>query len=128
VKKRFIPLPPQRRKGKLKKAKKSSYDYDRAREALDLPGNANHLQVYSAAKALNEIIVDLSICMPFRYLAGKSHKFKQYGWGAADMGRVLDTLYDNMQTLHHETTLILDQSFMMDIVKQYRQELSPFRK
>ncbi len=44
------------------------------------------------------------------------------------MGRVLDTLNDNMQTLHHEPTLILDQSFMMDIVKQYRQELSPFRK
>jgi hypothetical protein len=60
VKKRFIPLPPRRRKGKLKKAKKSSYDYDRAREALDLPENANHLQVYSAAKASNEIIADNS--------------------------------------------------------------------
>jgi hypothetical protein len=60
VKKRFIPLPPRCRKGKLKKAKKSSYDYDRAREALDLPENANHLQVYSAAKASNEIIADNS--------------------------------------------------------------------
>ena len=44
----------------MKKAKKSSYDYDRAREALDLPENANHLQVYSAAKASNEIITDNS--------------------------------------------------------------------
>jgi hypothetical protein len=60
VKKRFIPLPPRCRKGKLKKAKKSSYDYDRAREALDLPENANHLQVYSAAKASNKIIADNS--------------------------------------------------------------------
>jgi hypothetical protein len=66
--------------------------------------------------------------MPFRYLAGKSDKFKQYGWGAADMGRVLDTLNDNMQTLHHEPTLILDQSFMMDIFKQYREELPPFHE
>jgi hypothetical protein len=73
-------------------------------------------------------ILHLSICMPFRYLAGKSHEFKQYGWGAADMGQVLDTLYDNMQMLHHEPTLILDQSFMMDIFKQYREELPPFHE
>jgi len=44
----------------LKKAKKSSYDYDWAQEALDLPENANHLQVYSAAKASNEIVADNS--------------------------------------------------------------------
>ena len=44
----------------MKKAKKSSYDYDRAQEALDLPVNANHLQVYSAAKATNKIITDNS--------------------------------------------------------------------
>ena len=44
----------------MKKAKKSSYDYDRAREALDLPENANHLQVYSAVKASNEINADNS--------------------------------------------------------------------
>jgi hypothetical protein len=66
--------------------------------------------------------------MPFRYLAGKSHEFKQYGWGAADMGRVLDMLYNNMQTLRHDPTLILDQSFMMDIFKQYRKELPPFHE
>ena len=42
----------------MKKAKKSSYDYDRAQEALDLPENANHLQVYSAAKASNDTIAD----------------------------------------------------------------------
>ena len=44
----------------MKKAKKASYDYDRAQEALDLPENANHLQVYSTVKASNEIITDNS--------------------------------------------------------------------
>ncbi len=73
-------------------------------------------------------ILHLSICMPFRYLARKMHEFKQYGWGAADMGRVLDTLYDNMQTLRSNPTLILDQSFMMDIFKVYQEELPPFHK
>ena len=37
-------------------------------------------------------ILHLSICMPSWYLAGKSHEFKQYGWGVADMGRVLDMI------------------------------------
>ena len=59
--------------------------------------------------------------MPFQYLAGKSHKFKQYGWGAADMGQVLNMLYNNMETLHHEPTLILEESFMMDMFNQYQE-------
>ncbi len=71
-------------------------------------------------------ILHLSICMPFRYLAGKSHEFKHFGWEVADMGRVLDRLYNNMQMLLHDPTLILDQSFMMDIFKQYQEELPPF--
>jgi len=66
--------------------------------------------------------------MPFRYLAGKCHEFREYGWGAADMGRVLDTLYDNMQKLSHKPTLIIDESFMMDIFKPYRDELPPFQE
>jgi hypothetical protein len=66
--------------------------------------------------------------MPFRYLAGKCHEFREYRWGVADMGRVLDTLYDNMQKLSHKPTLILDESFMMDIFKPYRDELPPFQE
>jgi hypothetical protein len=73
-------------------------------------------------------ILHLSICMPFRYLADKSHKFQQYGWGAADMGRVLDTLYENLQSLRQNLRLILDQSFMMTIFKQYCKELPPFHE
>jgi hypothetical protein len=64
-------------------------------------------------------ILHLSVCMPFRYLAGKSHEFKEYGWGAADMGHVLDTLYDKLQEIWQNPKLILVQSFMMDIMKQY---------
>jgi hypothetical protein len=57
--------------------------------------------------------------MPFRYLAGKSHEFKDYGWGAADMRHVLDKLYDNLQKMCQNPKLILVQSFMMDIFKQF---------
>jgi hypothetical protein len=31
-------------------------------------------------------ILHISICMPFQYLVGKCHEFKQFRWGAADMG------------------------------------------
>ena len=37
------------------------------------------------------------------------------------MGQVLNMLYNNMQTLHHEPTLILEESFMMDMFKQYQE-------
>ena len=73
-------------------------------------------------------ILHLSICMPFRYLAGKSHEFKQYGWEAADMGRVLDTFYEKLQRVRDNPRLILDKLFMMDIFQEYREELPPFNE
>lgn len=73
-------------------------------------------------------ILHLSNCMPFRYLAGKSHEFKQYGWGAADMGRVLDTLYKKLQMVCDNPRLILGQLFMMDILQEYQEELPPFNQ
>ena len=73
-------------------------------------------------------ILHLSICMTFRYLAGKSHEFKQYGWEAADMGRVLDTFYEKLQRVRDNPRLILDKLFMMDIFQEYREELPPFNE
>ena len=39
-------------------------------------------------------ILHISVCMPFRWLAGKTHELKAYGldfgWGAMSMSRVID--------------------------------------
>ena len=73
-------------------------------------------------------ILHISICMPFRYLAGKTHEFTQYNWGAADMSRVIDTLHETLKRIKADPDLILDPLFMMNIFKDYRNELPPFKE
>jgi hypothetical protein len=57
AKTRFVPKPPCCRKGKFTQGKKSSYNYDEAKDALGLHANATHLEVYSAAKASNKVVL-----------------------------------------------------------------------
>jgi hypothetical protein len=49
-------------------------------------------------------ILHILVCMPFRWLAGKTYKLKEYGsdfgWGAMSMSRVIDTLYEKMTKLY----------------------------
>ena len=66
--------------------------------------------------------------MPFHYLAGKAHEFKKYEWGAADMSRVVDTLYCKLNELKTNPDLILDDTFMMNIFSEYHNELPPFNE
>ena len=44
-------------------------------------------------------IIHVTICIPFHYLAGMMHEFSKYGWGAADMTRVVDTLYEALKKI-----------------------------
>eukprot|EP00956_Cyclotella_meneghiniana_P030815 scaffold78775_cov36-Cyclotella_meneghiniana.AAC.2 len=73
-------------------------------------------------------IIHLSISMPFRFLAGKSHQFAEHGWSAADMSRVIDTLHSKLNDIHKNPSLILNENFMMNIFQQYRNELPPFEE
>ncbi len=66
--------------------------------------------------------------MPFRFLAAKAHEFKEHDWGAADMSRVIDTLYYKLQELQENPSLILDENFMMNIFEEYQNELPPFKE
>jgi hypothetical protein len=66
--------------------------------------------------------------MPFRFLAGKTHKFAEYNWCTADMSRVIDTLYDALNEIKEDPGLILDPLFMMNIFKEYREKLPPFKE
>ena len=66
--------------------------------------------------------------MPFRWLAGKTHRLKYYkNWGAPSMARVIDTLRDKMNAISKKPELILNEKFMIDIFKEYREELPPFQ-
>ena len=44
------------------------------------------------------------------------------------MGRALDTLHKKMNEIIKELHLILDKEFMMNIFKEYIDELPPFKK
>jgi hypothetical protein len=76
-------------------------------------------------------ILHISVCMPFCWLAGKTHKLKDHGkdhgWGAMSMSCVIDTLYHKMNELYLSPELIQDKSFMMNIFSEYLKELEPFK-
>jgi hypothetical protein len=76
-------------------------------------------------------IPHISVCIPLRWLAGKTHKLKDHGkdhgWGAMSMSHVIDTLFDKMNELYLSPGLIQDESFMMNIFSEYLKELEPFK-
>ena len=84
------------------------------------------LETIDLARLLS--ILHLSICMPFRFLAGKTHEFKECGWGPMSMGRVIDTLEKNMVSIVRDPRLILDEDFMMGMFDEYMYEIKPFKE
>ena len=74
-------------------------------------------------------IIHISVCMPFRWLSGKTHELAPYdNWGPPSMARVIDTVREKMAAISEKPELILDETFMMDIFKEYRDELPPFKE
>ena len=74
-------------------------------------------------------ILHISVCMPTRWLAGKTHELSMYNdWGAMSMGRVLDTLESKMQEISKKPKLILNKKFMMGMFDEYADELPPFKE
>ena len=73
-------------------------------------------------------IFHVSVCMPIRWLAGKTQDLKEYEWGPMSMGRVLDTLEASMIYLSKHPDKILDEKYMMNIFKEYIDELPPFKE
>jgi hypothetical protein len=73
-------------------------------------------------------ILHVAVCIPCRWLAGKTHELARYDWGPMSMGRVIDTLNDAMGEIHKTPALILDEKYMMAIFAEYLHELPPFQK
>jgi len=73
-------------------------------------------------------IMHISVCMPFRWLAGSTHMLAIYDWGPMSMGRALDTLQAKLNCIYDSPTLILNKDFMMGLFQEYQDELPPFDK
>jgi hypothetical protein len=70
----------------------------------------------------------VAVCIPCRWLAGKTHELARYDWGPMLMGRVIDTLNDAMGEIDKTPALILDEKYMMAIFDEYLHKLPPFKK
>ena len=60
-------------------------------------------------------ILHISICLPTRWLAGKTEDLADHDFGYFDMGRVLDLMEDAFIKIADDGELFLDEEFMMNI-------------
>ena len=72
------------------------------------------------------LIIHIYVVMPFRFLAGKTHEFAEFNWGAADMSRVIKVLHDKLGEINDEPELLLDVLFMDKIFIEFCNQLPPF--
>jgi len=64
--------------------------------------------------------------MPTRWLAAETHKLGEFNWGYISMGRAIDRLKDHLELIIDQPELIHNESFMMSLVSDCRDELPPF--
>jgi hypothetical protein len=58
-------------------------------------------------------LLQISKCMKIRWLVGKTHELKEYGWGPISMGRVIDTWEAKMKIIRKNPEKVLDKHYMM---------------
>ena len=89
-----------------------------------------------AAQSRFLCIIYFSICIPMRWLAGKTQELKDYPvgarpenqWCSRSMGRVLDTFYQRVKNIIALPSLFLSESYMMSLFSEFEEELPPFKK
>ena len=70
----------------------------------------------------------LTIIMPMRWLAGKTHKLAHRKWGYISMGKVMDNLKEDLQSIVNTPELIHYQDFMMGMLTVWEEELPEFKE
>jgi hypothetical protein len=71
-------------------------------------------------------ILHIAICLPTRWLAGKTHELAEYGFGYYDMGEVLDLMEGAFEAIRDDETKILDEEFMLGIFDCISNRVDPF--
>ena len=73
-------------------------------------------------------IFHLAIIILMRWLAGKTHKFAHRKWGYISMGKVMDKLKKELQSIVNTPELIHDQYFMMGLITVWEEGLPEFKE
>ena len=105
-------------------------------DVLRVKGASNILQenLFTILSSLEMIassrffaILDLAICLPFRWLTGNTHKLAHRDWGARAMGRAIDLIHHACQDIIDDNTLIHNESYMLHIFDEFLEELPEFQ-
>ena len=72
-------------------------------------------------------IFHIGICLPHRWLAGKTHQLAEFGWGPTNMSQVLDVIYTKLEQIENNPKLFLDMEFMATIYKEFENRIDPFK-
>merc|ERR1712177_184759 len=78
-------------------------------------------------------ILYLSIVLPVRWLAAKTHKLshcevKGFPWGVRSMGLVVDNLYAKFHELKEHPNKIIDEGFMMGLFDEITDKIEEYQK
>ena len=72
-------------------------------------------------------ILHLAVCMPTRWLAGKTHELADYDFGYYDMGKVLTCMETAFEAILDDPSLFLDEDFMLNTMfKEISDQVDPF--
>ena len=106
-------------------------------QRLRIKDNANILQenLFIVLSSLEMIavsrlfsILHVAIVIPFRWLAGNTHKLAHRKWGARSMGRAVDILHTACGQLLDDIKLIHDKNFMMNLFDEISKEIPEFEE
>ncbi len=71
-------------------------------------------------------ILHVAICIPTRWLAGKTQKLTGFQLGVWVMGRTIDLMEDAFEKIAIDGERMLDEQFMMNIFEQIVNQVEPF--
>ena len=88
-----------------------------------------------AAQSRFLCIVYFALCIPMRWLAGKTHELKGFPVGTSPeeqcctrlMGIVVDTLHEKLGEIIAFTSIFLSEQYMMNLFSEYTNELPLFK-
>ena len=81
-----------------------------------------------AAVARLWAILYISLLSPLRWLAGKTHKLAHRKWSYISMGKVMDKLKDDLESIIDSPDLIHSEEFMMGQLSEWEEELPEFKE
>eukprot|EP00956_Cyclotella_meneghiniana_P011123 scaffold15566_cov34-Cyclotella_meneghiniana.AAC.1 len=93
--------------------------------ATNLYLNFKSSEVIAQLRVLS--ILHIAICMPVRWLAGKTESLLDYDFGYYDMGKALDIMESAFMEIIDDPGKFLDEDFMMGLFSEISDKVDPFK-